>query len=130
MNNNPISKEKLCPTCQKKIIGRADKKFCDDYCRNTFNNLLRSKTNNYIRRVNHVLLKNRRILESIFFENNLSLEIHENRLYSMGFRFHYHTHSCLSPEGRQYLFCYEFGYMNMTNGWYRLVREEEDSPGY
>ena len=29
---------KVCPECGEKIIGRVDKKFCSDYCRNAFNN--------------------------------------------------------------------------------------------
>ena len=124
------TRERLCLTCQKKIIGRADKKFCDDYCRNTFNNQLRSKTNNYIRRINHALLKNRRILENLLAENTGSLEVHENRLYSMGFRFHYHTHVQATIEGQKYLFCYEFGYLDIGNGWYLLVRKNEDPSDY
>lgn len=122
-------RERLCLTCQKKVIGRADKKFCDDYCRNTFNNQLRSKTNNYIRQVNNALLKNRRILESLFTGNGERVEIHENRLYSMGFRFQYHTHFQVTEKGQKYLFCYEFGYSGPENGWYLLIRENEDPSG-
>lgn len=32
--------EKNCPECGDKIIGRADKKFCSDACRNAYNNAL------------------------------------------------------------------------------------------
>ncbi len=123
-------KERLCLTCQKKVIGRADKKFCDDYCRNTFNNQLRSKTNNCIRRVNNALLKNRRILEDLIPENSDHMEVHENRLYSMGFRFQYHTHFHVNEKGEKYLFCYEFGYSDMGNGWFLLVRKNEDVSRY
>ena len=54
----------------------------------------------------------------------------------MGFRFHYHTHIQATIEGqqyiegRQYLFCYEFGYLDIGNGWYLLVRENEDPSDY
>ncbi len=128
--NTRRTRDRLCLTCKKKIIGRADKKFCDDYCRNTFNNQLRSKVNNYIRRVNNALLKNRRILESLLAENSDSVEVHENRLYSMGFRFQYHTHSQVTEEGQKYLFCYEFGYYSLANGRYLLIRKDKDPSGY
>lgn len=30
--------EKLCPVCGKKIIGRVDKKFCNEQCKSDFHN--------------------------------------------------------------------------------------------
>ena len=30
--------KKQCPECGGNIIGREDKKFCSDYCRNAYNN--------------------------------------------------------------------------------------------
>lgn len=32
--------DKKCLECGEKIVGRADKKFCNDYCRNAYNNNL------------------------------------------------------------------------------------------
>ena len=32
-------KNKKCLSCGKLLKGRVDKKFCDDYCRNNYNNL-------------------------------------------------------------------------------------------
>ena len=54
-----------CLVCGKPLKGRSDKKFCDDYCRSSYNNDLKSAANNYIRNVNNALGKNRRILESL-----------------------------------------------------------------
>ncbi|WP_315824342.1 hypothetical protein [Paraflavitalea speifideaquila] len=52
-----------CPACGKPVKGRADKRFCDDYCRNNYNNQLNSDSVNYVRNVNNILRRNRRILE-------------------------------------------------------------------
>lgn len=41
----------------EKINGRADKKYCDDFCRNSYNNHLKGQINNVIRNVNNALLK-------------------------------------------------------------------------
>lgn len=30
-----------CLNCDKTLKGRTDKKFCDDYCRNSYNNQLK-----------------------------------------------------------------------------------------
>jgi len=54
---------KPCMACGKPIKGRSDKKFCDDYCRNSYNNDLKSDSNNYVRNINNGLRKNRRILK-------------------------------------------------------------------
>ena len=49
--------QKLCLHCDKGIIGRADKKFCDNQCRNEYNNTQNSISNNYIRKVNRIIKK-------------------------------------------------------------------------
>ena len=55
-----------CLNCEKTLKGRTDKKFCDDYCRNSYNNQLKASKNNLVRNINNALGKNRRILESFF----------------------------------------------------------------
>ncbi|MBN2521295.1 MAG: hypothetical protein JXB17_12355, partial [Bacteroidales bacterium] len=57
--------KKLCTECGEPIHGRSDKKFCCDQCRNIFNNRLNSNLNNYMRNINNVLRKNRRILAEL-----------------------------------------------------------------
>ena len=51
-----------CKECGQKLSGRRDQKFCSDYCRNTFNNRLNEDSTNYMRRINNILRRNRRIL--------------------------------------------------------------------
>ena len=62
---------KNCLACGKTIKGRADKKFCDDYCRNNYNNLQKAKGSHssLVRNINNALLKNRKVLEAILPEN-------------------------------------------------------------
>ena len=55
--------DKNCLECNKTLKGRVDKKFCSDLCRNSYNNKLNSDTNSYVRNINNILRKNRRILE-------------------------------------------------------------------
>jgi len=54
-----------CQECAQLLKGRKDQKFCSDYCRNTFNNRLNEDATNYVRRINNILRKNRRILASL-----------------------------------------------------------------
>ena len=56
---------KQCPECGEKIIGRTDKKFCSDGCRNTYNNRMNKDQKNLMRNINNRLRKNWRILEQL-----------------------------------------------------------------
>ena len=49
--------EKECLECGTKLMGRADKKFCNDQCRNSYNNNINKDANEYVRRVNVILRK-------------------------------------------------------------------------
>ena len=60
-----IKSDKLCLECETPLIGRIDKKFCNDMFRNSYNNLLNKDANEYVRKVNVILRKNRRILSSL-----------------------------------------------------------------
>ena len=51
-----------CLECGEPVIGRIDKKFCSDYCRNTFNNKVNKESKNLIRNINNRLRKNHRVL--------------------------------------------------------------------
>jgi predicted nucleic acid-binding Zn ribbon protein len=51
-----------CPECGDKILGREDKKFCSDSCRNNYNNRINKDATNLMRNINNKLRKNYRIL--------------------------------------------------------------------
>lgn len=57
--------DKKCLECGEKIVGRADKKFCNDYCRNAYNNNLHKDSKNLIRNINNKLKKNYKILSEL-----------------------------------------------------------------
>jgi len=114
-----------CQACSKPLKGRADKKFCNDYCRNSYNNQLKSGVNNYIRNINNALRKNRRILEELFPANEKIAKTHKEKLNRLGFQFKYSTHTYTNKNGNTYYFCYEYGYLPLENDWYLLVQQKE-----
>lgn len=105
---------RTCNQCGKTIRGRTDKKFCDDYCRNVFNNQLKADSNIIIRQTNSKLRKNRSILERIFPKGQRICKTTKERLLTEGFRFQYHTHTYTNKKGHTYHFCYDFGWL-LTN---------------
>jgi len=56
---------KACLECSEKIVGREDKKFCSDGCRNAYNNKINKDSNNFMRNVNNRLRRNYRILSTL-----------------------------------------------------------------
>ena len=87
--NNQLKKIKTCLNCKEEILGRSDKKFCSDYCRNQYNNMQNSDANKYVRNINNILRKNRRILSHLNTEGKTT--VHKNKIYESGFNFNYFT---------------------------------------
>ena len=117
-----INMSKGCSECGESISGRADKKFCSDSCRNAFNNRLNSNETNYVRNINNVLRKNRRILQSFLPEAEIS-RCTRSKLLEQGFDFNYFTSTYTNKKGETYFYCYEFGYLALENEYFCLVRK-------
>ncbi len=117
---------KACLHCGKTIRGRSDKKFCDDYCRNNYNNQLKVHSNNYVRNVSNALGKNRRILESLLPPTEEISKTTKQNLVQNGFSFKYITHTYANKKGNTYFFCYDYGYLPLDNDWYLIVRRKKD----
>jgi len=115
---------RTCLFCNKVLRGRIDKKFCDDYCRNAHNNRQNSDQNNFVRNVNNILRKNRRILESLVPAEGLTRQP-RRKLSDQGFNFLYHTHRYTNKKGDVYFFCYEYGFLPLENEWVLIVKREE-----
>lgn len=117
---------KNCLTCAKPLRGRADKKFCDDYCRNSYNNRRNADSNNYVRSINSILKKNRRILEELILPGEETGRTDKEKLLELGFKFRYSTHSFTTQSGKIYSFCYEYGWLAMENGLYLIVKKTQE----
>ena len=116
--------ERNCPECGSPILGRADKKFCSDMCRNAFNNRQNSNVNNLVRRVNGILKKNRRIMAELC--PNGKAKISRSKLIASGFDFAHFTSIYTTKEGSVYHFCYDFGYLLLAEDYCLIVRRDVD----
>ena len=117
---------RACLTCETMLRGRIDKKFCDDYCRSAYNNRQYQENRglSFIRKVNNVLRKNRRILEELVPADADTFTVLRSRLVKKGFNFKYLT--CMQVrEGMLYHFCYEYGYIPLDKEHYQVVRKLE-----
>ena len=127
MEEKPTKKakieEKVCLECGTKIIGRADKKFCSDQCRVAYNNRLNSDETNFMRNVNNVLRKNRRILVEL--NTTGKSRASRDKLHEKGFDFGLFTSTYVTKEGSVYYYCYEQGYLQVDKNWFLLVVKKE-----
>jgi len=108
-----------CLECKEEFKGRADKKFCSDQCRSSFNNRLNSDASNFMRNINNILRKNRRILAKL--NPNGKSKVHRDKLLEKGFKFSYFTNEYKTKAGKVYHFCYDQGYLPIDNDFYALV---------
>src|SRR6266496_4474107 len=117
-----------CLSCGKTLKGRIDKKFCDDYCRNNYNNQQKAKSyhSSYVRNVNNALLKNRKILESILAGKEETAKANRDKLMKLGFDFQYLTHIYTTKSEKTYYYCYDYGYLPLDNDWFLIVRRKEE----
>jgi len=118
-----MTKSKECAECGKPILGRSDKKFCDDNCRSAFHNKVDGDARNLIRNVNNVLRRNRRILAEL--NPGEKSKANKETLIKRGFEFSYFTSIYKTKNGNTYYFVYEHGYLELENDWYALVKKKD-----
>jgi hypothetical protein len=119
----PTQQEQTCIECGNDFKGRIDKKFCSDQCRTTFNNRQKSVEHKYIRDVNSILKKNRRILVELNPEGKS--RVSKDKLKSKGFDFSYFTSTYTTKDGAQYFYCYEQGYLPIEKNQCLLVVKKD-----
>ena len=112
-----------CRECGEEIIGRSDKVYCSDHCRTAHYNKTNGNSSKVIRNTNRILRKNRRILSSLNPDGKA--KVHRKSLEGKGFDFTYHTSTYTTQKGRTYVFCYEQGYLDLSNGYFALVIRQE-----
>jgi|SRR5690606_21774263 len=115
--------EKTCLECSSSFRGRVDKKFCSDQCRSAYNNRLNTDQTDYVRRVNFILRKNRRILLELNPDGKS--RVGREKLNVKGFDFNHFTSMYTTKEGAHYYFCYEQGYLPIEKDSFLLVVKKE-----
>ena len=115
--------KRACLECGDKFDGRKDKKFCCDQCRTTYFNKQNTDQNKFMRNINNILRKNRRILETLNPSGKTTVT--KTALLDEGFKFAYFTNEYKTKTGKTYRFCYEHGYLQLENNMFALVFRKE-----
>lgn len=80
-----------CVICNKQLIGRSDKRFCDIKCKNYYHSEVRKSTRTITSETLKILSKNVIILYGILGEEKDSCLIDKLALERLGFHFNYVT---------------------------------------
>ncbi len=110
---------RLCPVCGDPIIGRVDKKFCSDQCRNTFNNRRYKVQNEIVQRINRTLRRNYSILRTL--NSGGKTKIKRSRLLQNGFDFSFFTGTYQTQKGDVYNLIYDQGYLVLSEEYVLLI---------
>jgi predicted nucleic acid-binding Zn ribbon protein len=113
---------KNCLECDDKIIGREDKKFCSDGCRNAYNNKMNKDSTNLMRNINNKLRKNYRILSELNLEGKSKTT--RTKLLSKGFDFEFFTSLYVTKTNNTYYFLYDQGYRILEDDYFMLVKKD------
>lgn len=110
--------KKQCLDCGEAFMGRSDKKFCTDMCRNAYHNKYNGYRNAMIRYVNHKLRKNRFILFKLG-QNEPGI-ISRDELSLTGFDWQFFTEE-MKAQTTIRRYCYDYGIEFMKEDQIRVV---------
>lgn len=113
---------KKCLECGEAVKGRIDKKFCSDYCRNSYNNKVNKDSKNLIRNINNRLRKNYKILSELNVSGKT--KVTRTKLYDKGFDFQFFTSIYKTKIGNTYFYIYDQGYLALENEMFLLIKRE------
>lgn len=114
--------KKNCLECGESFTGRIDKKFCSDYCRNTYNNNINKESKNLVRNTNNRLRKNYKILSEV--NKKGKTKVSKAKLLDLGFTFNFITSIYTTKTGNVYYYCYDQGYLALENDYYLLIKRD------
>ena len=115
------TEKRYCQCCAQVLYGRLDKKFCDEGCRNNFNNQQNSVQNKEIRLINRILKRNRAILLGLLALEKKPTKVDRECLLLEGFNFRYMTQHGVGSNGQSYQICYDVGLISELDRNYRIV---------
>lgn len=105
-----------CIICRKKLLGRADKKFCSMKCKSYYHKELRKVTHKATKRIDKILHRNRSILLEIMGKRKSQIMIAYEELAKRNFKFNYITGYYINNQNKMYHIVYDFAWMKFSNG--------------
>ncbi|TCK66921.1 hypothetical protein DFQ05_2207 [Winogradskyella wandonensis] len=101
---------KNCLYCNKKLIGRTDKKYCDPQCKSSHQyQREKQKPKRFYNKVDNQLRLNRKLLKE--YNRAGKATVRSGILIKEGFNSKFFTHYWKNQKGDVYFFVYEYGFL-------------------
>ncbi|MEM9053023.1 MAG: hypothetical protein AAGC47_13295 [Bacteroidota bacterium] len=115
--------KRKCKICQKPVVGRSDKIYCSDYCKNVYHKKMRYATKQAAVEINGFLKRNYAILLETLGKNKNQMKVYRNALEKKRFRFKYHTHRYLNSRNKTFHYVYDLAWMEFSDDEILIVRK-------
>lgn len=102
---------KKCPVCNSEVKGRKDKTYCSESCKSSHQYERRTKEESFFLQVDRQLKINRKILKR--YNQTGYTTLRKEVLLEHGFNPRYFTHYWKNQKGQVYLFCFDFGFLEV-----------------
>ena len=102
---------KKCPVCKAEVKGRKDKIYCSESCKSSHQYEIRTKNESFYLKVERQLKTNRKILKR--YNQTGYTTLRKEVLLQQGFDPRYFTHYWKNQKGQVYLFCFDFGFLEI-----------------
>ena len=112
---------RCCRECGARLRGRSDKRFCGDFCRNSFHNRRNRETNRLVGKVNQILRRNYRILKWALKQGE-GYRITAAGLLRLGFNHQWYTRMVGREKGREAFLVYDLLLLREPDGAYTVRR--------
>ncbi|MBX9850892.1 MAG: hypothetical protein K2X86_03955 [Cytophagaceae bacterium] len=103
--------KKICPVCHGAVIGRSDKIYCSEQCRSITKYEKKITSQSFFVTVDKQLKTNRKLLKKYNLSGYTTLR--KDVLLEKGFDPHFFTHYWKNQKGQIYLFCYDYGFLEI-----------------
>ncbi len=118
---------KTCLHCHDSFRGRSDKKFCGDYCRNSYNNQQKAHLHSHQKNILQRLQRNYEVLAKYFsHETSGPIRIKTQKLTNEGVNWIYCTETRSSLNRIRVFGCFEFKYFLLNDQYVIILKDSEE----
>lgn len=120
-----VTDKKICVFCGSDLLGRSDKKYCDDTCRNNHHYALKRENLSVIKYINNILMHNREMLNLLY--KNKNTIINKDKLVECDFNFELFTNIYRTKKNEEYKVVYDYAYKFVNDNELVIIRYRENN---
>lgn len=108
-----------CLNCDSELKGREGKRYCSDSCKSAYHYTQRKVNDSFYLKVDRQLKINRKLLKK--YNQSGFTTLRRSVMKEEGFNPKFFTHYWKNKKGQVYLFCYDYGFLEIENDKFLIV---------